>query len=404
MPRPGASETLKEHILKTGLLTADDAGADLSMGILFGLANAHGLEWVDRLWKMAMSEGWGESAELRIVRALPVTPSTWARIAARSPTLDRAYWTTLQVYAIPNGSDLDQVAMKLIEVGRSRDAVSWLGHHLAEGPSGGLLVRALRSAVNSEAPSDSNDAVMFSYFLGMILDRLEADPAISEDEVVQLEWIYFQALRYSQRPARTLHRALARNPDFFVDLIKIVFLPAKDSGVKDPPVEDQERASALAVQAYDVMHDWARVPGSDDTGLIDGAALEAWVKRARKLCADAGRSEIGDQKIGEILSASIRQPDEPWPPEPVREVIEMTRSRALEQGLETGVYNRRGVTVRSPFDGGEQERGLAERYRRDAEALRFDWTQTAACLDRIAETYEHDARREDQGAEQRDWL
>jgi hypothetical protein len=82
----------------------------------------------------------------------------------------------------------------------------------------------------------------------------------------------------------------------------------------------------------------------------------------------------------------------------------MTRSRALEQGLETGVYNRRGVTVRSPFDGGEQERGLTERYRRDAEALRFDWTRTAACLDRIAETYEHDARREDQGAEQRDWL
>ena len=374
------------------------------MGILFGLANAHGLEWVDLLWKMATSEGWGERAELRIVKALPVSPSTWERIAARSPTLDRAYWTTLQVYAVPNGSDLDQVATKLIEVGRSRDALSWLGHHLAEGPSGELLVRALRAAVSSEAPSDPNDAVMSSYFLGMILDRLEADPTISEDEVVQLEWIYFQALRFSQRPPRTLHRALARNPDFFVDLIKLVFLPAKDSGVKDPPVEDQERASALAMQAYDVLHDWARVPGSDNAGLIDGVALEAWLKRARKLCADAGRAEIGDQKIGEILSAAIRQPEEPWPPEPVREVIEMTRSRALEQGLETGVYNRRGVTVRSPFDGGDQERGLAERYRRDAEALRFDWTRTAACLDRIAETYEHDARREDQGAEQRDWL
>ncbi len=70
--------------------------------------------------------------------------------------------------------------------------------------------------------------------------------------------------------------------------------------------------------------------------------------------------EMGDQKIGEILSASVRQPDKPWPPEPVCEVIEIARSRALERGLETGVYNRRGVTVRMPFDGGDQERGLAE--------------------------------------------
>ena len=73
----------------------------------------------------------------------------------------------------------------------------------------------------------------------------------------------------------------------------------------------------------------------------------------------------------------------------------MTRSRTLERGVEIGVYNRRGVTVRMPHDGGGQERALAERYRRDADALRFDSPRTAACLDRIAATYEVDANRED---------
>jgi hypothetical protein len=47
---------------------------------------------------------------------------------------------------------------------------------------------------------------------------------------------------------------------------------------------------------------------------------------------------------------------------------------------------------------------LAERYRRDADALRFDWLRTAACLDRIATTYEADANREDLSADQRDFL
>ena len=153
-----------------------------------------------------------------------------------------------------------------------------------------------------------------------------------------------------------------------------------------------------------MLHDWAHVPGSDDQGTIDSAVLEDWVKRARKLLAAAGRGEIGDSKIGEILSAAKREPDQPWPPVPVREIIELTRSRTLERGLEIGVYNRRGVTVRMPHDGGGQERALAERYRRDAEALRFDSPRTAACLDRIATTYEVDANREDLSAEQRDWL
>jgi hypothetical protein len=84
--------------------------------------------------------------------------------------------------------------------------------------------------------------------------------------------------------------------------------------------------------------------------------LENWVKKARKLLAQAGRGEIGDSKIGEILSVAKREVDQPWPPAAVREIIEVTRSRTLERGLEIGVYNRRGVTVRAPQDGGGQER------------------------------------------------
>lgn len=179
-------------------------------------------------------------------------------------------------------------------------------------------------------------------------------------------------------------------------------MPAKDSGVVDTDITDAVTSGKLAGQAYDVLHDWSHVPGSDDHRVIDVVALENWVKRARKLLAEAGRGEIGDSKIGEILSAAKHQQDQPWPPVPVREINELVRSNVLERGFELGVYNRRGLTVRMPHDGGGQERALAERYRRDAEALRFDWLRTAAC--HIANIYEADANREDVSAEQRDWL
>lgn len=394
--------SLKENLLQEGLRSPNDTDADVAMGLLAGLAHDDGQLLAD-LWTRALTEVWGDEALLRIAKAMPVCPETWSKIAAVSDKLDEAYWKTQLIYQIPADGMIEAVVDKLMKVGRGRDLVNWLGHHLHNGPSGGLLVRALEAAVHEPARAGGNDATMFSYQLGRILDHLEQDPSVSEDDLVRLEWIYFQALRYSQRPGRVLHRALARKPQFFVELVNLIFLPAAESGVVEEPPNDPEQAKTLARQAFDVLHHWAHVPGSDDNGLIDAAALEDWVKQARKLLAQSGRGDIGDQRIGEILATSVRQPDESWPPRAVREVIEVSRSRHLETGLEIGVYNHRGVTVRSPHDGGEQERGLAERYRRDAETLRFDWPRTAATLDRIAESFARDAEREDQSADQRDW-
>lgn len=385
-----------------GLQSPIETDGEVAVGMLFGLAHDRA-PWLETLWTRALTEAWGGDALLRIAGALPANPTTWSKIAAVSAKLDEAYWKTLSVYQIPAGGVIDIVAEKLIGVGRSHDLVNWLAVNLDHGPSGGLLVRALEAAVHEPVPSDSDNTSMFGYYLGLILDCLEKDPGISEDQLVHLEWIYFQALRHSQRPARTLHRALARSPQFFVDLVKLIFLPAVESGVVEDASTDREQAQTLASQAYRVLNDWAQVPGADDHGLIDVAVLEDWVKHARKLLVQAGRGDIGDQRIGEILAASVRQLDESWPPEAVREVIEVSRSRHLETGLAIGVHNRRGVTVRSPYDGGEQERGLAQRYRHDAEALRFDWPRTAATLNRIAESYTMDAQREDQSADQLDW-
>lgn len=59
--------------------------------------------------------------------------------------------------------------------------------------------------------------------------------------------------------------------------------------------------------AYQVLHDWAIVPGTDENGTIDSYALMSWVKQARQLLKSAGRGEIGDDKIGMILSAAKKK-------------------------------------------------------------------------------------------------
>jgi len=53
-----------------------------------------------------------------------------------------------------------------------------------------------------------------------------------------------------------------------------------------------------------------------------------------------------------MLSASPIGSDGNWPAEPVREVIDLFRSKPMIEGFRIGKSNRRGVTTRRPRDGG----------------------------------------------------
>jgi hypothetical protein len=115
--------------------------------------------------------------------------------------------------------------------------------------------------------------------------------------------------------------------------------------------------------------------------------LEAWVKEARSLAKDVGREDIADDRIGQMLSASPVGADGNWPAEPVREVLDLFRSKPMLDGFQTGKRNRRGVTTRAPRDGGEQERALSAQYRAWAKAVSFEHPHTAKALDGLGPSF-----------------
>ncbi|MCE9526820.1 MAG: hypothetical protein K8R36_12285, partial [Planctomycetales bacterium] len=63
-------------------------------------------------------------------------------------------------------------------------------------------------------------------------------------------------------------------------------------------------------------------------------------------------------------------------------------------GARIGVYNSRGFHFRG--EGGDQERELAEKYRKWGQALQFSHPYVSSkLLMSLAETYEHEAGHED---------
>ena len=82
----------------------------------------------------------------------------------------------------------------------------------------------------------------------------------------------------------------------------------------------------------------------------------------------------------------------------MRCLLKIVRSDRLDEGLELGMLNMRGVTSRGVYDGGEQEHDLADKYRQDVDDATA-WPRTRCLLRRLAECYERDAHREDDRAE-----
>lgn len=146
-----------------------------------------------------------------------------------------------------------------------------------------------------------------------------------------------------------------------------------------------------------------RIPGTQKDGSIDPIRLTEWIKEARELAREAGRLDIGDGRIGHMLSSSGDGKDGNWPAEAVRDVIDLFHSKEIIEGFVVGKMNRRGVTTRMPRDGGELERREEARYRNWADAISFEHPRTANALTRLADYYERDAKREDEQAERLDW-
>lgn len=395
---------LKEALLAEAFTRGPGDAERFAQGVLFGFKRNEGDQALQARIVAAIAEGRPMLELLSIAFTLDQNRSNWALIASAGEEVERTYWSRLNVYFVPETEDLAWIAEKLLSVDRGRALLTFFGGHDKLAVPTDLILKVMTHPSTVREPTnevDANEGGMFAWYVGKMFERLDQAEGLDQ-QLVNLEWVYFQALQHSERPARSLHKALSEDPNFFVMLLKALYNSTSDDE-PEPTEQSAELASSVASQAFHVLEDWKRVPGSDDEGAIDAAKLLAWVQRARAACAAAHRVQIGDYKIGEILSAAKRFAGEAWPPEAVREILEDVANDDIDQGFVIGLFNRRGVTTRMPTDGGGQERSLAAIYRADAKASALLWPRTRAVLERIADGYEADAAREDQSAEQRDW-
>jgi transcriptional regulator with XRE-family HTH domain len=402
----GLSAADVDLVVATAVRSGDSQERGVAHGLIVSAFGDRGTEWGAEMIAKARSEHWGDAALMTILRALPTGRWVWDQVAAISGETESMYWKKIPRFRSSDDVvDVIYALRKLVDVGRARHALALAGRGDKAALPSNLLVELLQQALRQplDADSDGNEATMFQHHVAETLGMLDERGNVDRNILITLEWNYLQLLAHSRRPPKVLLRALSEQPALFIQMLSAVFKPTEGSGVTEPEPSDPEQARAVATQAYRLLELWNRIPGAQDDGAIDGAALEAWIKEARILAKAAGREDFADSRIGHMLSASPMGADGAWPAEPVRDVLDLFRSKRMIEGFEIGKTNRRGVTTRAPRDGGALERDEASKYRAWAKAVTYEHPHTAKALDHLAERYEWEAKRHDEDAERLDW-
>ena len=356
-------------------------------------ANRFGESWTELLRARIFPRVETVSAKAALMLGWPLAASTWEVVKSLGDEVNDEYWRRTQ--SLPNSGSLDLLLHGVNEFRRMRRSLQVLGvihRRISELPTD--LIFSLLSEGQVQIANDQvQGGTMLSYYLNAAFKELQSRADAKREDIARQEYGYFPLLSQEKR-ALVLYELLAQDPGVFVEVLSHVFR-GKNAA---PKTELTAQEKARGHVSYRVLSSFRTVPGAVGN-FVDEGVLAAWVFGARAAAERLDLSEITDQYVGHVLAHAPTNPAEGyWPAAAVCAVIEKTAAPELEKGFSIECFNKRGAYSKAIYEGGAQERNLAQDYARWAAATaRFP--RTSAMLSRIAESWESSAKSEDTRAE-----
>jgi len=395
------------HTLGQALAGSRDDNLDSQIVPLIAAAEEPLRQFATAYLRRALDEGGPEvvvelldhstSEEQRqsIALCIPVDDRMWAFLDRLPEKQKDEFWR--RVPSVFPDTTLEESVETLLQFGRRWAAVDTVSMSVHSQPpashrSAALASTVLESLYLSGGMADDKPTDMSRYALGALLD-VATQHSSDREKLARYEFMFIRFLEHTRKPS-ALYMTLEQDPSTFVELASLAYRPDDPSAASEPDA----RTQAGAQLAWTALHKWSSLPGHVD-GVVDDDHLRSWVSEARRLFFESGREQIGDYLIGEVLATAPAGGDAHWPHESVRQLIEDIGNTYVMRGLKTAKYNSRGIATRGLYDGGSQERAIAQQFRDDATAMSGRWPRTAHALHDLADSYEQDARRNDREAE-----
>ncbi|PLY00381.1 MAG: hypothetical protein C0622_08920 [Desulfuromonas sp.] len=342
-----------------------------------------GWEWAESLDRTT----WSVQQVANFLSCLRFCSETWQRVPDWLGENENMYWTKTNANPYQAKDDLEFAIKKLLGCGRPLAAIDCLFRmkYEKERLDVNLCVQALMDALSTSEPSKSMDA----HHMVEISKTLQDDPKTPQKDLFKVEWAYLRLLdRYHKAEPKLLEHRLASEPEFFCEVIRLIYRSKK--ATEDEKDEVSEEQKAFASNAWRLLHHWGKPPGTQSDGSFDENSFIAWVERVKEICTESGHLEVAMLTAGEVLIHCPPDKNGLWINKEVANVLNAKDSDGLRRGFSTGTYNSRGVHWVDPS--GKPEKELAAQYKKKAEDVEnAGFHRFAVTLRAIAEGYEKES-------------
>lgn len=374
-----------DGLILPGLLSTDmPSQAQFSGGFVWGRLRKEGTGWVDKI----DTSQWTPEQIGQFLAYLPFTPDTWARAAQLLGVEEKHYWSKANANPFDSDLGLEHATLMLVKHGRPRAAVHLLSGmlHKKQRFDCATAVQALLAAVDSE----SEPHAVHEYEFGAVIRSIQADSAARQEDICRVEWAYLPLLsRLHDASPIALEQEMARNPAAFCRVLRMVYRGNADRPESEAPTSEVKR---VAMNAFQLLHEWRTPPGHRDDGPYDGGALTTWLAAVKNECEATGHLAAAMSTLGHVLVYAPPDPDGLFIHRASAAVLNAKDAENMRDGFGIEVFNSRGV---HGFTGGKDERALATKYRSQAEELELaGFPRLATTFRELAQQYDHDADRQ----------
>lgn len=372
--------TLLPHLIDTEI----NVHSALVGGFIWSRHTLYGWDWCDNIEK----SGWTPGQIGQLLSFLPFIKDTWNRAAEWLNDNKGEYWSRARVNVYQAGDDIAVAIENLIDHGRPHAAIKCLNRMRQAKMSVDVnqCVHALLTALSSNEPSYS----ISGYHIVELIKFLHTEPFVSQEDLFNVEWAYLPLLtRHSGATPKLLESKLASEPEFFCEIIRLIYRSKKDG---PPPKEPTEKSKMIAKNAWRLLHEWKTPPGTNKNGTFIPKNFEEWIQHVIILSSETGHLDVALTITGQVLIYAPSDTSGLWIHHVVAKALNNRDADKMRNGFSTGLYNSRGVHSFDPT--GRAERKLAEQFRIKSESVEnAGFHRLAATLKSLAESYDRDSER-----------
>jgi len=266
-----AEDDTDSVILPDLIETEDGKLALLARGFIWARRRTKGWEWVGHI----DTSGWSNVQIGIFLSCLPFEKETWQYSENFLGEFEIEYWSRVGVNPYQAKDNLILAIDKLIKYNRPNASIRCLYRMLRDRKplDKPRAIKALLEAVSSMEPVHQ----MRIHDTIEIIRALQDDPETDQNDLSNIEWAYLSLLTRHRKNVspKLLGQKLASEPDFFCEVIRLLYRSENETESDKEPSEQQEIKARNALRLLD---DWKTLPGMLPDGSLSVDYFNSWLR------------------------------------------------------------------------------------------------------------------------------